>query len=166
MIAAIVARSKNNVIGVENGLPWRLPDDMKFFRETTSGKPVVMGRKTAESIVNGLGGPLPNRQNIVVTRQDDFKLDGFLTAHTIDEALELASGDDVFIIGGEQIYTLALPYCDRLYITEVDATIEGDAHFPVLDDQEWTVVSQTPHPSDERHTYSFTFTTWDRKAPA
>lgn len=162
MISAIVARSKNNVIGIKNDLPWDLPDDRAYFRDVTRGHPVIMGRKTAESIVDRLGRGLPNRDNIVITRDDDYSLDGFVTVHTIDGALGVA-GDDAMIIGGEQIYELGLPYCDRLYITDVDVELEGDAYFPAFDMNDWVLVSEKPHPADDRHKFSFTYRVYDRK---
>jgi dihydrofolate reductase len=163
MIAAIVARSRNNVIGVNNDLPWDLPDDRTYFREVTRGFPVIMGRKTAESIVARLGHGLPKRENILVTRDKTYALDGFTVAHSIREAIDMA-GPDAFIIGGEQIYTQALPFCEKLYITEVDTYIDGDAYFPAIDETHWKVVSETPHPVDAKHSHPFTFTVLERKS--
>jgi len=165
MIAAIVARSKNGVIGVDNALPWDLPDDRSYFRDVTRGHAVIMGRKTAESIVTHLGHGLPNRTNILVTRDQGYVLDGFTVVHDLDEAIKV-SGSDAFIIGGEQIYRLAMPYCDRLYITEVDTELDGDAKFPEFDADEWQLVSSMPHEADDTHAYSFAFTILDRKKPA
>ncbi|MDB5183321.1 MAG: diacylglycerol kinase [Candidatus Saccharibacteria bacterium] len=165
MIAAIVARSKNNVIGVNNDLPWDLPDDRTYFRDVTRGFPVVMGRKTAESINKRLGHGLPKRENILVTRDKDYHLEGFTVVHSINEALEMA-GPDAFIIGGEQIYTQALPFCQKLFITEVDTYVDGDAYFPAVDVNQWTVVSETPHTVDAHHSHAFTFTVLERKSPA
>lgn len=162
MLSAIVARSKNNVIGIHNDLPWNLPDDLKYFSQTTRGHNVVMGRKTAESIAQRLGHGLPNRENILVTRDPDYTLEGFTVVHTIEDAIE-AGGLDGFVIGGEQIFAQALPFCDRLYITEVDVIVDGDAHFPAINSDEWELMSSTTHPADDRHAYSFTFTVLDRK---
>ncbi len=165
MIAAIAARSRNNVIGVDNDLPWDLPDDLAYFRDVTRGHDVIMGRKTADSIIARLGHGLRNRENIVITRDTDYHPEGFTVVHSIDDAVEKAD-KDAFIIGGEQIYTLALPYCDRLYITEVDVDIDGDSHFADVDKNEWDVVSQTLHPADDRHAYAFSFDVLERKKPA
>jgi dihydrofolate reductase len=164
MLSAIVARSTNNIIGVHNDLPWDLPDDRAYFRDITRGHNVIMGRKTAESIVARLGHGLPGRENILVTRDPDYTLEGFTVVHTIEDAIK-AGGLDGFVIGGEQIYTQALPYCDRLYITEVDVIADGDAHFAEFDRDEWELVSSTPHTADDKHAYAFNFTVLDRKKP-
>ncbi len=131
----IVARSKNGVIGADNRIPWRLRDDMRFFREMTTGNTVVMGRKTFES----LGRPLPNRRNVVVTRDKRFRADGVDVVHSPEEALALprnARDGELFVIGGQQIYEALLPYTDVVYVTEVQAVVDGDAFFPELGD-EW-----------------------------
>jgi dihydrofolate reductase len=161
MIAAIAARSRNGVIGSNNAIPWHLADDMKYFRETTSGHAVIMGRKTAESIVAYLGHGLPDRQNIVVTRDSVYTLAGFAVTHSIEDAIKSA-GPDSFVIGGEQIYAQALPYCEKLYITEVDADVEGDAHFPDLDTFEWRETSREAHQKDNKNDYDFDFVVYDR----
>lgn len=165
MIAAVVARSRNGVIGIKNALPWDLPDDRAYFRDVTRGHAVIMGRKTAESIMDHLGHGLPNRTNILVTRDPGYTLDGFTVVNNLDDAVKVG-GDDAFIIGGEQIYRLAMPYCDRLYITEVDTEIDGDAKFPDVNPDEWQLVSSTPHPADSKHAYAFAFTVLDRKKTA
>lgn len=165
MISAIVARGRNGVIGSQNDLPWDLPDDRRYFADVTRGHTVIMGRKTAESIVARLGHGLPNRTNILVTRDPNYVLEGFVIAHDLDTAIATA-GDDAFIIGGEEVYKWALPYYDRLYITEVDTTIDGDAYFPDINTDEWETVSSTPHAADDRHAYSFTFVVLDRKKSA
>ncbi len=161
MIAAIVARSKNGVIGVNNDLPWDLPGDRKYFRDVTRAHSVIMGRKTAESIAARFGHGLPDRENIVVTRDADYQLDGFTVVHSIGEALQTA-GSDGFVVGGEQIYAQALPYCDRLYVTEVDTDIAGDAYFPDFDTAEWREVSREVHQKDEKNDYAFDFVVYDR----
>lgn len=161
MIAAIVARSRNGVIGVKNDLPWDLPDDRIYFREMTRGKPVIMGRKTADSIIGRLGHGLPNRENIVITRGESYHPDGFTVVHSVEEAVA-GTDADKFIIGGEQIYQLALPYCDRLYVTEVDVTIDGDTYFPDLDPTMWKEVSREPHQKDDKNEYNYDFVIFDR----
>ena len=139
-MSLIVAVSRNGVIGVDNQLPWHLPDDLQYFKSVTMGKPLVMGRKTFDSI----GRPLPGRTNIVLTRDASWSAPGVEVATTLDDALSLArkactdSGvDEVMVIGGEQIYRMTMVVADRLYVTEVDAEIAGDAFFPAIDNQQW-----------------------------
>lgn len=139
-MSLIVAVSRNGVIGLNNQLPWRLPDDLQYFKSVTMGKPLVMGRKTYDSI----GRPLPGRTNIVITRDASWSAPGVNVATTLDDALLLArkacldSGvDEVMVIGGEQIYRMTITVADRLYVTEVDAEIAGDAFFPTIDPQQW-----------------------------
>jgi dihydrofolate reductase len=158
----IVAAGENNVIGKNNDLPWKLPKDMRYFKQTTSGHPVIMGRKTLDS----LGKPLPNRTNIVITRSKELPFEGIHIASTPQEALKQAAkepNDEVFIIGGGEIFTQTLAITDRVYLTRVHATFNGDAFFPELPDNEWQLTSADPHEPDEKHAYSFTFEVWDRK---
>ena len=132
-ISIIAALGKDRAIGKDNRLLWHIPEDLKRFKTLTLGHPVVMGRKTFESIVTQLGKPLPGRTNIVVTRDTAWRHDGVEVAHTIEDALEKANGigqEEVFVIGGAQVYTQALPFADRLYLTLVDSDQEGDAFFP------------------------------------
>src|SRR3546814_79950 len=150
-IALIVARAENGIIGRAGGLPWRLPGDMRFFKEATMGKPVVMGRKTFEPI----GSPLKGRANIVVTSHPAFPAAGVQVTHELETALDLArriaaadGAAEVMVIGGAQIYRQALPHADRVYLTEVHAEPEGDARFPALDPTAWREVSRTPHGAD------------------
>ena len=159
MISLIVAASANNVIGAQGELPWRLSDDLRRFKEVTMGKPIVMGRKTWDSI----GRPLPGRQNIVITRQDDFAAKGCDVVGSVDEALS-AAGDaaEVMIIGGSQVYALFLPRADRLYLTRVHAEIDGDAFFPEIGETEWRLVSQEHHAADDRNEHAFSFQRFDR----
>lgn len=162
-LSLIAACDRNRAIGKGNSLPWSLPDDLKHFRATTSGKPVIMGRKTYESI----GRPLPNRLNIVITRQAGFRAaEGVLVTGSLDEAIGAASNvpgvQEVFVIGGGEIYRLALPRADRLYLTLVDAAIEADAWFPSWEGQEFREVSRTVHPVDEKHAYAFSFVVLER----
>jgi len=160
MISIIVAASTNNVIGAQGDLPWRLSDDLRRFKAVTMGKPIVMGRKTWESI----GRPLPGRQNIVITRQPDFSADGCSVVASVEEAIAAAGDvDEVMVIGGSQIYELVLPLADRLYLTRVHADLEGDAFFPELGESEWNLVSNENHAADDRNEFDFSFRTYERK---
>lgn len=162
ILKAIVAYAENRVIGKDNDLIWHLPDDLKHFKRHTAGKTIIMGRKTWDS----LGGrPLPNRRHIVITRSTDFTADGAEVVNSLEAAIDLAQHEEeVFIVGGAQIYTLSLPLIDVLEITEVHAVFEGDAFFPVFEEADFELTSQEHHPADEKHQYSFTFKTWKRKA--
>ncbi|MCF8278053.1 MAG: dihydrofolate reductase [Flavobacteriales bacterium] len=158
MISMIVAADEQNVIGKDNDLIWHLPDDLKFFKQKTSGHAIIMGRKTYESV----GRPLPNRTNIIITRDENFVADGCVVVQSLDEALKLAADDEeAFIVGGEQIYRLALPHADRIYLTRVHHTFDGDRHFPALDES-WKEIERTEHPIDDKHAFSFTFTTYEK----
>ena len=159
MISIIVAASTNNVIGVEGELPWRLPDDLKRFKQVTMGKPIVMGRRTFESI----GRPLPGRQNIVITRQPGFEADGCDVVSSPAAALTAAAdAAEVMIIGGSQIYELFLPKASRLYLTRVQADIEGDAVFPAIDEQEWHLLEREAHEASAANEYAFEFRIYER----
>jgi dihydrofolate reductase len=165
IISQIAAVAENGVIGRNNDLPWKLPDDMKFFMNTTKGHHVVMGRKNYESLHEKFR-PLPNRTNIVVTRQRDFKASGCIVVHSAEEAITIArsTGEpELFIIGGAEIYSVSLPKTDKLYITEIHARVEGDTYFPEFNKNEWKEISRTPHPADERHAYAFDFVIYERK---
>ncbi len=153
-LSIIVAIARNGVIGRGNALPWHLPADLKHFKAVTMGRPVIMGRKTWESI----GCPLPGRRNIVVTRNPDFRAEGCETAATLDAALgKCADAEEIFVIGGAQLYAAALPRADRLYITRVGADVDGDAFFPPFDPAAWRLVSSEPHLADERNPLPFRF---------
>ena len=155
IVSLIAAMSENRVIGSAGGLPWRLPLDMRHFKATTTGHPVVMGRKTFET----LPGPLPNRRNIVVTRAPSYRADGADVVHGLDEALALVADDaEVFIAGGGEIYRVALARADRLYLTVVHASVPGDTYFPAFDEHAWRLVS------DERHPHAFSFRLYERAA--
>jgi dihydrofolate reductase len=163
ILSAIVAISENNAIGKDNQLPWHLPDDLKFFKKTTMGKPVLMGRKTFES----LGKPLPGRLNIVVSHQQDLHLpEGVLLYNNLDEALkrlEQEPVDEAFVIGGGKIFEETINDIDRLYVTRVNTVIEdATAFFPEIDHTHWKLVWEEPHGADERHRYSFTFQQLER----
>jgi len=157
MISIIVAMAKNRVIGIENRLPWHLPGDMQWFRRHTLGKTVVMGRKTYESI----GKPLPDRRNVVVTRAQNFTAPGCEVIHSLDAALALPE-KDLMIMGGEEIYRQTLPRTDRLYLTLVDAEVQGDAWFPEFDRNEWRELERTDMPADARNPYAYSFLVLER----
>lgn len=164
IVSAIAALSKNRVIGKNNDLPWRLPDDMKFFMETTKGHHVVMGRRNYDSLHEKYK-PLPQRTNIVITRQQNFKAPGCEVMHAVEPALDLArknEENECFIIGGAEIYQLAMPYTTRLYMTEIDAVIEGDTFFPEFNKSDWREISRQHHPADQRHAYAFDIVVYDR----
>jgi len=147
MISLIAAVAKNGVIGAKNQLPWYLPEDLKRFKELTTGKVVVMGRKTFESIVARLGKPLPNRTNVVITRQTDLKVpEGAVVQSSLEDALHSYGGSgEVFIIGGGEIYRQGIELADRLYITHVDQEVEGDTKFPDIDSKKWRRESEDKH---------------------
>ena len=160
MISIIVAVSANNVIGNEGDLPWRLPDDLRRFKAVTMGKPIIMGRKTCESI----GKPLPGRQNIVITGQAGFDAPGCDVVGSKEAALA-AAGDaaEVMVIGGSQVYALFLPDAGRLYLTRVHAELEGDVHFPDVASDDWRLVAAETHGADERNEYDYSFRTYERR---
>jgi dihydrofolate reductase len=158
-ISFVVAYDRNRAIGKDNRLPWRLPDDMKHVREITMGKPLIMGRRTWDSI----GRPLPGRTSIVLTRDRDFRCDGCLVARTADEALKLAgAAPEIIVFGGARVFEEFLPRADRIHLTEVETEVEADTHFPKLDPAEWREVERTRHPADVRHAYAFSFVTLER----
>lgn len=152
MISLIVAHDHNHVIGYENGMPWHLPGDLQYFKEKTMGKPMIMGRKTFESI----GRPLPGRRNIVVTRDANYRADGIETATSIEEALALA-GDvpEIMIIGGEQIFRLSMELTDRIYITKINHSFKGDTFFPTYEEDFVLVSSQEPETAPEGYTFQY-----------
>jgi dihydrofolate reductase len=160
-VTLIVAMTDDGVIGIDGQLPWRLPEDLRRFKAATLGKPVVMGRKTFESI----GRPLPQRHNIVLTRQVGFSArDPAVTVVTTLEAALQAAGDvpEVMIIGGAEIYQLALPLAQRIILTRVHANVQGDTHFSPLDPKAWRVASSDTYAADEKHAYSMTFEDLER----
>jgi dihydrofolate reductase len=160
-ISAIAAMSKNRVIGKDNQLPWHLPADMKFFQRTTKGHHVIMGRKNYQS----LGKPLSDRTNIVITRNPNFVSSGCLVVHTLEEALALAhraGEEEAFIIGGGEIYRLAMDYLDRIYLTTIDLVIHGDVSFPEFDQAQWHLVQEEYFQQDEKNAYAFVIQIFDR----
>ncbi len=158
MITLIVAVADNGVIGRDNTLPWHLPDDLRRFKSLTLGKPVVMGRKTFESI----GKPLPGRMNIVVTRETNYHRDGIVVVHGGDEAVRAAAdAPEIMVIGGADLFRLFLPRAGRIHLTRVHGDIAGDVRWPPLDDT-WSLVSSEPHDADARHAYAMTFEVWEK----
>ena len=154
IISMIAALARNGVIGKEMGLPWRLPSDLKRFKSITMGKPIIMGRRTHESI----GRPLPGRRNIVVTRNRRFRAQGCTVVYSVDAALEAATGsEEVVIIGGAELYRQLFPRAERLYLTLIDREFDGDTYFPEFDRSEWTeVLAESVEPSkDTPHPYQF-----------
>ena len=159
IISLIAAMDKNHLIGVKNGLPWHLPADFKHFKAVTMGKPVVMGRKTFESI----GKPLPGRKNVIVSRSG-FSADGIVVVDSIDAALEeVANVDEVMIIGGASFYEQMIDRADRMYLTYVDTECEGDAWFPVFNMSDWQAVSEEEHSADEKNNYDFRIVEYARR---
>jgi dihydrofolate reductase len=164
-ISLIAALAENHVIGKNNDLPWSLPDDMKYFMETTKGHHCIMGRKNYDSIPSKFR-PLANRTNIVVTRQFEFTAPGCAVVNSIESAFEIARENneaEVFIIGGAEIYRQSLAFADRLYLTEINAPIDGDTYFPGINSTEWEEVSRKHHPADDKHQYAFDFVIYQRK---
>jgi len=162
-VALIVAMTPAGVIGRDNDLPWRLPDDLKRFKELTVGKPIIMGRRTWDSI----GRPLPGRTSIVLSRSATFAPAGAIVVPDIEHALAAAGAvDEAFVIGGAQVYALALPFAQRLYLTIVHGDVAGDARFPALDPRQWREVERSERPADERHAFAMTFSVLERTGVA
>ncbi len=160
MLSLIVAMSLNHVIGHANRLPWHLPADLRFFKRMTLGKPVVMGRKTFESI----GRPLPDRVNIVITRRQDYRAAGCQVAHSLPEALAIAEPTaEIMLIGGASLYAQALECAERIYLTLVAVELEGDTRFPALDWAQWRQLWREDHPADARHAHPYSFILLERR---
>ena len=157
-VSIIVAVAENGIIGRDQELPWRLPDDLKRFKALTIDHAIVMGRKTWESI----GRPLPRRTSIVLTRQPGYAAPGAIVVRTPEEALAAAGDGEVVVIGGGEVYRLFLPLADRLYLTVVHASPKGDVRFPELPANAWLLVAEEHHPQDAKHAQSFTFQTLER----
>ena len=165
-LALIVAMAENRVIGINNQLPWYLPEDLKYFKQVTMGKPIIMGRKTHESI----GRPLPGRTNIVVTRQRGMDFEGCSTAANLDDAIGLAEQIGIIngisesvVIGGAELYALALPLADRIYLTQVHAEVKGDAFFPQIDWSQWQEIGREDYQAEGSNPYDYSFLVLDRK---
>lgn len=160
-IVLVAAMARNRVIGSGNTMPWHLPADLAHFKTITMGKPLIMGRKTFDSI----GRPLPGRRNIVISRQKQLALPGAEVASSLEDALALVNDvEQVMVIGGGAIYQLAMPIATRMELTFIDADIEGDTQFPEWDDQQWDVVAAHEHSSDGRNLYSYRFVSYLKRA--
>jgi dihydrofolate reductase len=159
VVSIIVAMAKNRVIGDGNRIPWHLPDELKLFKTVTMGHHIIMGRRTWESI----GRLLPGRTTVIVTRSRGYAVPGAVVAHTLEEALAACGDDDeVFVIGGGELYRAALPLADRLHLTTVDAEPAGDTLMPEFDLAQWRAVSSTAHAADERHAHAYVHTEYER----
>lgn len=167
-LSLMAAKAANNVIGRDNKLPWYLPSDLQYFKRVTLGKPIIMGRNTWESLKKAL----PGRTNIVISRQSGYHAEGARVVATLEQALALAESvalidgqDEVVVIGGAQIYALALPRADRLYLTEVHAEVEGDTHFPDLAAGQWREIGREDFPAEGPNPYDYSFVVYDRREP-
>ena len=159
-VSIIAALARNRAIGRDNAMPWRLPEDLKRFKRLTMGHAVIMGRKTLESI----GAPLPGRNNIVITRSGDWSRSGCLPVHSLEAALAAAGeSEEAFVIGGAQIYALAMPLAQRLYMTEIERDFEGDAFFPELDRSRWREVSRERHACGGPEAFEYAFVEYERE---
>lgn len=161
MISYIVAMDKNYVIGKDNQLPWHLPADLQFFKRVTMGHPIIMGRKTYESI----GKPLPGRENIIVTRNQEYKPEGCTIIHSVEELIKFAQEkkEEVFVIGGAELFKATFPNADRLYITMIEHEFEGNTFFPEFKESDWNLISQEKGPKDEKNPYDYFFNIYERK---
>jgi dihydrofolate reductase len=159
VISLVVAMARNRVIGRDNTLPWRLPEDLKHFKAVTLGKPVLMGRKTFESI----GKPLPGRTNLVLTRDRGWKSEGAVVVHSVEEALQRSgAASELAGIGGAEVFQQLIPLATRIYLTRVEADVRGDTFFPPLEDSQWMEVDSRRFAADERNAYDMTFVTLQR----
>jgi dihydrofolate reductase len=161
MLSHIVAASENNIIGVKNGLPWKLSADFKYFKNKTWAMPVIMGRNTFQSMEKDL----PGRINIVVTSKEDWNAESAFVVHSIEEGILKAKeseAKEIFIIGGGKIFRETMNIVDRIYLTRVHATIEGDTSYPEIDKSVWKLVSAEDHPADDKNNYPYTFEVWER----
>lgn len=161
MLSIIVAYDRNHVIGKNNALPWHLPSDLAYFKKVTTGKTIVMGRKTFESI----GKPLPNRKNVVLTTNSDFSVNGVEVVHSIEDIINqyLSEEEEVCIIGGETLFKQALPFVQKLYITLIDDEFAGDTYFPKVNFEDWTLTSKVAGERNEKNPYSYYFVTYEKK---
>ncbi len=160
MVILIAAAAENNALGKDNELVWHLPNDFKRFKQLTTGHHIIMGRKTFESFPK----PLPNRTHIIITNQKDYQPENCIVVHSMSEALAAApKNEDVFVIGGGQIYNLAMPFADKIELTKVHSSFDADAFFPEMDPSEWQLVHEEYHPKDEKHNFDFTYQTFLKK---
>lgn len=151
-ISIIVAASENNIIGKDNDMPWRLSADLKRFKKLTMGHHIIMGRKTFESI----GKPLPGRTSVIITRNKDYKQEGCIIVHSLDEAMEVVKDDEVFVIGGGEIYNMAFESADKLYLTRVHVSLDGDTSIPVVDEK-WKEIEREDFSKDEKNQFDYSF---------
>ncbi|MCF5765367.1 type 3 dihydrofolate reductase [Aeromonas veronii] len=161
-ISMIAAMAHDRVIGKDNQMPWHLPADLANFKRVTLGKPVLMGRKTFESI----GRPLPGRRNLVISRNPDYQAEGIEVVGSVEAALALLAGssvEELMVIGGGHLYAEMLPSADCLYLTRIDLAVEGDTRFPAFDDGQWQRVDCESHPADEKNPHPYSFETWQRR---
>ncbi len=160
MIILIAAASENNALGKDNDLIWHLPDDFKRFKAITTGHHIIMGRKTFESFPK----PLPNRTHVIITRQKNYHPEGCLVADSLDAAIKMCpKNEDLFIIGGGEIYKQSIAIADKIELTRVHASFDADTFFPEIDSNKWELVSEDYHPKDEKHQFDFTFQTYLKK---
>ena len=160
IVSLLLAASRNDVIGKNNALPWHLPADLRYFKQKTLGHPVIMGRKTFDSV----GKPLPGRLNVVVTRSDSFAPEGVVVVRSVDEALTRDYGcDEIFVVGGSEIYRQSIDRADRIYLTRIDEEFEGDTFAPKIDRSKWTLTSRDAHEPDEKNRYRYAFEVWERR---
>ncbi len=159
-LAIIVATDKAGLIGKDNDLPWKLSADLQYFRRVTMGKPIIMGRKTYESI----GRPLPGRKNIIISSNKHYEAEGCDVCHSVEQAVA-ACGDveEAMVMGGASLYKVFLPYANKLYLTLVDALLEGDTWFPEWDRNDWSEISRQDHPADDKNEYPYSFIVYQRK---
>ena len=166
----IAARSQNGIIGKDQTMPWHVSGDLKFFKKTTSGKPVIMGRKTFEGLKEKFGGGLPNRTNIILTRDKDYKSDGITACQDLKSCIETAkksalkdNKDEIFIIGGGEVYKLGLEFADKIYLTEININVEGDTYFPEIDKTIWKIENSERFGKGEKDTADYMINTWVKK---
>jgi dihydrofolate reductase len=161
LVSMVVAATENDVIGRANGMPWHLPDDLKYFKARTMGKPMLMGRKTFESI----GKPLPGRTSLVMTRDSAWRgPEGVVVVRSLDEALDWArNAPELCVVGGAEVFRMAWPLASRLFLTRIHAQIPGDTFFPKIDPREWHEIERTEHPADARHAYAMSFLTLEKR---
>jgi len=162
ILSLLVAASQNNVIGKNNQLPWHLPNDLKYFKNLTWGMPILMGRKTFDSI----GKPLPGRKSIVITRNNDWRHEGVEVVHSIEEAIKKAESfgvKEIFVIGGAEIFKTSLQDADKIYLTRIHQEFDGDVYFPDVTKDEWQLTSERFCTADEKNAYDHTYQVWDRK---
>ena len=160
MITLIAAAAENNALGKDNQLLWHLPEDFKRFKQITSGHYIIMGRKTFESFPK----PLPNRTHVIITRQKDYLAEGCIIAHSLEEAIAISpKNEEVFVIGGAEIYTQSIDSADKIELTRVQTSLDADAYFPSIDLTQWKLVFEELHYKDEKHDYDYTFETYLKK---